>query len=385
MTKLKKPLLERVRVLQPCAAKWDEMTAQSNVEARRSCEHCEREVYDLSRMTRAAAEDFIRNAKGRACVRLVKDARGRVVTKENYSASEVRKSTGEHRWSVTAKTTALSIVLTITVTACTNHESDTRTTDTQPIQAASTVEVKTIQDESKVEVKDNKSKVEGVVYDSLNEAIVKAKVKLTSKQSGKIYKAVTDSEGRYCFDELSEGRYKIEVEAKGFKRFEKDAVLVLNGRNRIFNAKFDLGHSDIVGSYILYSPAHELALHLNEKIIERRSKKYDASEYIDFALISFLSAAGSEHLVDRLKEILQQDMNVNVANEYGETALMFAASKSGASVELLLEAKANVNARTKFGVTPLMFAALNEDANVARLILQNGAEITRATLTGGHR
>jgi hypothetical protein len=74
------PLLESLRIASPCKADWTQMTGD---EAVRFCGSCEKNVYDLSGMTRDQAEAFVRAREGAgACIRLHKRADGTVITSD---------------------------------------------------------------------------------------------------------------------------------------------------------------------------------------------------------------------------------------------------------------------------------------------------------------
>ncbi|WP_437757232.1 hypothetical protein [Sorangium sp. So ce1389] len=71
------PLLDSLRVASPCTASWDEMAGDDRV---RFCQHCEKNVYNLSEMPREEAERLVRAAAGDLCVRLYQRADGTVLT-----------------------------------------------------------------------------------------------------------------------------------------------------------------------------------------------------------------------------------------------------------------------------------------------------------------
>lgn len=73
----KLPVLEEVRVAAPCSARWDDMIGDAQV---RFCTHCEKNVYNLSEMTRVEAEGLLREREGSLCVRLYQRADGTVLT-----------------------------------------------------------------------------------------------------------------------------------------------------------------------------------------------------------------------------------------------------------------------------------------------------------------
>jgi hypothetical protein len=71
------PVLEDIRVASPCHARWDEMTGD---EQSRFCGSCKKNVYNLSAMTREAAEALVRSREGELCVRYYRRADGTVLT-----------------------------------------------------------------------------------------------------------------------------------------------------------------------------------------------------------------------------------------------------------------------------------------------------------------
>jgi len=80
--------LDSLTIAKPCAASWDAMEPSPGG---RHCALCERPVHDLSVRTRAEAEALLRASPGRLCVRIARDADGRIVTR---SAGERRASGG---------------------------------------------------------------------------------------------------------------------------------------------------------------------------------------------------------------------------------------------------------------------------------------------------
>ncbi|HEX8140604.1 MAG TPA: hypothetical protein VF544_23760 [Pyrinomonadaceae bacterium] len=76
MAKYTSPL-DRVTVAAPCSAPWDEMIGD---ERARFCGQCQRNVYNLSGMTRREAEALIAGAEGRLCIRFYKRRDGTILT-----------------------------------------------------------------------------------------------------------------------------------------------------------------------------------------------------------------------------------------------------------------------------------------------------------------
>lgn len=71
-------VLEDVRVASPCGEDWEKMTGDARV---RFCARCEKNVYNLSAMTRAEAEAVLAENES-PCVRLYKRADGTVITND---------------------------------------------------------------------------------------------------------------------------------------------------------------------------------------------------------------------------------------------------------------------------------------------------------------
>lgn len=71
------PVLDAVRVASPCNESWDAMVGD---EHSRFCGRCEKSVYNLSSMTRAAAEALIVAREGKLCVRYYSRPDGTMLT-----------------------------------------------------------------------------------------------------------------------------------------------------------------------------------------------------------------------------------------------------------------------------------------------------------------
>src|SRR5258705_7748685 len=69
--------LDNVRVAAPCNADWEQMIGN---ERARFCGQCSLNVYNLSSMTRAEAEQLIASNEGRLCVRFYRRRDGSILT-----------------------------------------------------------------------------------------------------------------------------------------------------------------------------------------------------------------------------------------------------------------------------------------------------------------
>lgn len=72
-------LLNQVRIASPCPASWTRMRGDDQV---RFCEQCQRNVYNLSAMTRPEAERLILEKEGRLCARYYQRADGTLLTQD---------------------------------------------------------------------------------------------------------------------------------------------------------------------------------------------------------------------------------------------------------------------------------------------------------------
>ncbi len=71
-----KRFLESLTIASPCEVNWDEMTGD---EQTRFCDHCEKNVYNISEMSRKEAENLIRENEGNVCVRMYRRHDGTVI------------------------------------------------------------------------------------------------------------------------------------------------------------------------------------------------------------------------------------------------------------------------------------------------------------------
>jgi ankyrin repeat protein len=93
--------------------------------------------------------------------------------------------------------------------------------------------------------------------------------------------------------------------------------------------------------------------------------------------LHYAAANGS---TDALRAILSAGPDVNAANDFGATPLMWAIAEPE-KVHLLVAAGADVNAKSKMGRTPLYLAAANDgSAPTVRFLLDHGAKLESRAL-----
>ncbi|MDP2344582.1 MAG: hypothetical protein Q8O67_26765 [Deltaproteobacteria bacterium] len=76
--------LDDIRIASPCHAEWDAMRPLPDEDGARArfCGSCEKNVYDLSSMTRVDALDLIKRQEGSCCVRFYRRTDGTVLTED---------------------------------------------------------------------------------------------------------------------------------------------------------------------------------------------------------------------------------------------------------------------------------------------------------------
>ena len=79
VAKTKLPVLPNIKVATPCTADWGAMTGDERV---RACASCNKNVYNLSSMTRDEAESLIMAKEGRLCVRYYQRKDGTILLKD---------------------------------------------------------------------------------------------------------------------------------------------------------------------------------------------------------------------------------------------------------------------------------------------------------------
>ncbi len=89
--------------------------------------------------------------------------------------------------------------------------------------------------------------------------------------------------------------------------------------------------------------------------------------------------------LDIARLLLKAGAHVNIANEYGMTPLHWAAQQGDTEmVQLLLSYDAKINAQTRREhFTPLQMAINNKHTKTARVLINNGADVTLTDHTGG--
>ncbi|HEY4178095.1 MAG TPA: hypothetical protein VGM90_14710 [Kofleriaceae bacterium] len=85
----KRAVLDNIHVATPCSMDWDAMTGDERV---RSCDACDKNVFNLSGMTREEAEELILEKHGNLCVRYFQRHDGTILLQDcSVGISQKRK------------------------------------------------------------------------------------------------------------------------------------------------------------------------------------------------------------------------------------------------------------------------------------------------------
>lgn len=178
------------QIASPCDQAWDKMKGNEKV---RVCEHCEKEVNNVSTMTRKDALKLIRASGGNICLRYYQDQ------------TTLRPIFIERMQKLAAQSGVSAGVLTASIAFSGAAYAQTESTPT-----------------SVVEVNINAKKpgsggsVTGVVADPNGAVVPYAVVSLTNETTMEYRVTTANFEGYYEFKELPIGSYKIKFEAGSF-------------------------------------------------------------------------------------------------------------------------------------------------------------------------
>src|SRR3569833_3413671 len=87
----KLPILDNIRVATPCSADWNDMVGDERV---RHCGKCDKDVFNLSQMTREDAEALLQEKQGNLCARYYQRADG---TNQTSNSTNSKKQHRHHR------------------------------------------------------------------------------------------------------------------------------------------------------------------------------------------------------------------------------------------------------------------------------------------------
>jgi hypothetical protein len=127
--------LDVIEVANPCPADWNEMSGSDRV---RFCKQCQLNVYNLSAMSRTAAEELVNGNEGRLCVSFYRRQDGTVITSDCGGGL---RFAARRAWRVAsgAVATALCVVLSPLGWGSPSKCDPARPTEVQPVEVTHVV------------------------------------------------------------------------------------------------------------------------------------------------------------------------------------------------------------------------------------------------------
>lgn len=319
----KKDLLDSIDVPAPCSQSWDEMNGG---EKTRFCSSCEKEIYNLSEMTRSEARKLIFQSKEKVCIRLERDADGTIQTLKNRFHKITRQAP--------IAAGVLSASLAFSALARAQGEAVVGTT-------SATVSAKR-QDKKT-------SQIFFTIYDVTGAVIADARVELTNQKSNEKFTISTNQEGVAQFNSIPRGQYAVKSFAAGFA----SSQLLIDVKAAVEpNVKITL-NAGMIGEVIT----------------------------VEYEIPLFFTIVQDDN--ETVKRLVNSGFDVKTKNERGETALHVAVQHGNLEiVRFLLEKGAKVSVKDKQKRAPLamIFDSFGDDDKAAareiiRLLVSNGANI----------
>ncbi|MFL6468188.1 MAG: ankyrin repeat domain-containing protein [Pyrinomonadaceae bacterium] len=344
----KKSLIDRIRVNEPCTQDWETMRGSKTV---RFCDHCSKNVNNLSEMSRKDAVRMIRATGADICVRYIKNPTNELPM---FADQLIQISRRAPRLAAGVMSASMSLA-TMAYSQGSARSAEHKT--------ASIERVQTSVDENKMNKPADDLKAQrtlsGTVVDQNGAAIPGAKVILGGAVDSRTVMA--NDEGKYKFDEVPAGNYILQTESPGF-RTHSTRILITNDEAAKHDVGMDVGTIEVSVDVPLETEM-EVSISGGAMVIEYTTE---------------LNKAVASDDIERVTELISQGANVNGKDEgYDKITPLFIAVENG-NVEiakLLLQFGAKVNIRDSERQTPLMRLDDDSNAEMVELLLQHGAKI----------
>lgn len=206
----KNSMLGQLSIPSPCSADWSDLVGDGR---RRYCEHCDKNVYDFSKMTATEAVALLSTLRGRVCARIAWRPDGTVLTEEPLPVLPVLRRRASPFASV-----AVTTLITITASPA----------GRPPAQAAGIVQTSLdagtpVLDQSPQSAAAAAS-IGGTLFDQNQAVIPGARVSLINQASGETRVVTSSDIGEFHFSGLSEGAFTVRVESPGFATSDTQGV-----------------------------------------------------------------------------------------------------------------------------------------------------------------
>lgn len=408
-------LLDSIQVETPCEQDWKTMRGNDAV---RFCDHCAKDIHNLSKMTRKQARKLVAQSNGNLCIRYTRRPDGKIQTIKN-TLHQITRQTG-------LAAGVLGTSLTVS-TLSYAQETPVNPNPNETVQIVETIEEKS----------DNPNgTISGTISDPNGAVVPFAFVTIANEQLNFYQSINANHEGFYEFKDIPKGVYKLKFEAGGFASKELAQISVNGGKEESLNAQLavqtvaevvTVGGNEAVeytingGAVISISRTNRMVMAVENDDLEEikvrvamgervnaKDKGYGgnsplhvAVEHGNIEIAQFLLSSGAKinsknsekqtplMLLDDdaspelVNLLISHGAKINLVDKQGNTALMLAAEYAKPEVlQALISAGANINTVNKKGRTALMAAADSGDLENVKILLGAGANTQAADKEG---
>lgn len=330
----RKDLLYAIDVKSPCGQDWDSMHGNDEI---RFCDHCVKDVHNLSAMRRKDVRKLIARSDGGICVRYIRRPDGRIETLKRRLHQITRRSG------------AAAGVISASLSVSTLSYSQTPTNPGGPNEAAIVSELTIKENISPVGV------ISGIVTDQNGAVINFALVTACTTDGAICQSAPTNAEGFYEIRGIPQGKYKLKIDASGFDTMESGEFSFSDQTSS--KQDFQLAVSSVKECVEVGGDAGKMSTFvLGGSIATTTTTYFSGNKLIGAVLMED---------VDEVKRLIGIGKKVNVKNlNYdGNFPLHYAVEHANLEiVDLLLNAGARISVKNYEKRTPLMM--IDEDATV---------------------
>jgi ankyrin repeat protein len=339
-------MVDSIEVSSPCSQDWNTMQGSDEI---RFCDHCVKDVHNLSAIKRKDVRKLLLRSQGGICVRYTRRPDGRIDTlKRRFH--QLTRQTG-------IAAGVLGTSLTVSSLA---YAQTTEPNLPQQDPAAAELTVK--------ENSTSGGTISGVITDQ-NDAVITFALVTIFNETGSVYQSTpTNLQGYYEFKNVPEGSYKLKVDAGGFESKELSAVAIGEGGS---------GRQDV-----------QLSIFKVQENVEVGDGKAWQTVTVGGAIVcddveknvtknKLILAVQSDNL-EEVKNLIGQGKKVNVKNTYdeGNFPLHYAVENGNVEmVELLLNAGAKIFVKNYEKRTPLMMLDYDASPELVNMLLRFGAAV----------
>lgn len=246
----KKDLFDLIDVPEPCPQSWETMQGDDKS---RFCGSCEKDIYNLSEMTRSEAKKLILQSKESVCVRLEKDTHGKVKT--------LKKQLHQITRQVPIAAGVLSASLALAASADAQRKPP-------PIPRPPVGRI--VINKDILDVK-SKASISGTITDSNGAVIPGAEISLFDAKNKLVKKITANIEGFYEFKLIKAGIYNLEIKAKYFQKFTQSKIEIKTDEKKEISIILEVEERTVtVGIYAFTEPLEIKDSNISDEIQTRQ-------------------------------------------------------------------------------------------------------------------